>query len=259
MLSKEVSSLGGKARVKLYGNFGTPAGRRLGGLRSLATHRRNKTGFQLRKEISKPMESEELAELLGILFGDGHMSDFQISVTTNSETDIEHAHFIKSLIEKLLGVSPKIRFRKDCRAVEIVVSSKSAVEFLSSKGMPIGNKIKNKFNVPEWILNKEKYERAFIRGLFDTDGSIFLDHKLINDKSYQYMGWTITTYADTLMNNLLYILKKLDLSPTNRLTQKSVYIRRKEKITNYFDKIGTNNPKHKERYIKFSGRVPKWS
>lgn len=260
MLSKsEAGKLGAKERMRLYGNFGTPEGRTLGGLRSMETHRKNQTAFQTLKKIKTPKDSELLAELLGILFGDGHLSAYQVSVTTNSETDIDHARFVKDLLIKLFGSKVAMRFKKDCKGVEIVLSSKSAVNFLFSKGMPIGNKMKNNLRAPQWILENPKFQKAFIKGLFDTDGSIYLDKKKIKGKEYSYMGWTITTYADRFMNDVVNILNGFGLKPTNRLTQKSVYIRRTNKIIEYFDRIGTSNPKHSKRYLEFSGRVPKRS
>lgn len=73
-LSKsESGKLGGLARVNKVGNPGTVEGRRLGGLRSQVTHKKNQTNFILRKEILKPKESESFAEFVGIMLGDGHV------------------------------------------------------------------------------------------------------------------------------------------------------------------------------------------
>ncbi len=71
-------------------------------------------------------------------------------------------------------------------------------------------------------------QKAFIRGLFDTDGCVYLDHHIIKGKIYGNIGWTITTYADTLMAGILTLLNGLGFSPSNTKKQKSAYMRKKE-------------------------------
>jgi ribosomal protein S8 len=256
----EAASKGGIARLKKYGNFGTPEGRRRGGLASVITHRKNNTDFIQRKPILRPINSKLLAELMGILIGDGHLSNFQVSVTTNSQTDLDHALFSKDLIESQFKVAVHIFYRKG-NTVVIVASSRNLVAFLSKKGMPIGNKIRNGLRIPKWVFRKPEYGRAFLRGLFDTDGCVYLDkHK--NDKSlklYRHIGIAFTSYAESLRNDIIILLKTFGFTPTNRSTQKSVYIRKQHEVKKYFKEIGSSNPKHLLRYAEFIGEVPKWS
>jgi len=95
-----VSREGGLARIRLHGNPGTKEGRRKGGLASLKTHRAKNTRFKLLRSIKCPRNSTALAELLGILAGDGHVDTYQVSVSTNAKTDIEHAHYSKRFVRK---------------------------------------------------------------------------------------------------------------------------------------------------------------
>ncbi len=134
--------------------------------------------------------------------------------------------------------------------LNIVASSKNIVQFLKNKGMPIGNKIQNNLSAPDWIFKKVSYQRAFIRGLFDTDGCIYIDTHRTNKKIYRYFGWTITSYADKLIVDVIKILKNLGFAPTHRFSQKSIYLRKQKEIKKYFLEIGTNNPKHYRRYKK---------
>src|SRR3989344_4724606 len=99
-----MSRTGGLARIRLHGNPGTAEGRRLGGIRSLASHRKKLDGFVLLRHVQFPRQSVALAELLGILAGDGHVGVYQVTVTTNSLTDKEHAKYVKSLLEGLFKV-----------------------------------------------------------------------------------------------------------------------------------------------------------
>lgn len=250
---------GALARMRLHGAIGTPEGRRRGGLASLVTHYKIKSGFKILKKITKPKFSKSLAEFMGILFGDGHLSNYQVIVTTNSQTDYKHALFVQLLMKKLFHTSTTIKKRKNENTITIISSSKALVNFLNQQNMPIGNKIKHGLSVPKWIKNNTTYQRAFIRGLFDTDGCIYLDKHKIGKRIYKHLGWTITSYADTLIKDIIIILQNNGFSPTHRSIQKSVYLRRQNEILRYFSKIGTSNPKHLERFQQFSGRVPKWS
>lgn len=247
---------GAYKRQELYGNPGTFEGRKLGGINSIKIHKILKNKFKTLKTIRKPINSKKLAELMGILIGDGHLSDYQVSVTTNSETDMAHAIFVKKLIAKFFKIPVSIKTKNTERTVTVIGSSKNLVQFLNQKGMPIGNKIQNNLCIPAWINRNKSYKRAFIRGLFDTDGCIYVDIHKGKNKTYKHFGWTITSYADILLSDVIQALKELGFTPTNRKTQKSVYLRRQKEIIKYFKEIGTSNPKH---YMRYFGRVPKWS
>ena len=258
---KEAASKGGFARQMMYGDLGTPEGRRRGGLASVVVNKNNITNFVKRKIITYPRNSEQLAELMGILVGDGHLSEYQVSITTNSKTDIEHALWLKKVTESLFGIVVQVMYRKDELTVTLRASSKNLVTFLSKKGMPVGNKINNGLRVPNWILKSPQYHKAFLRGLFDTDGCVYLDiHKNSKSKKiYKHIGIAITSYADGLRSDIIILLKGLGFNPTNSGKQMSVYLRKQIEVVRYFQEIGSHNPKHLQRYAQFCGEVPKWS
>lgn len=249
--NKDAARKGGQIIFKRYGNIGTPEGRKKGGLASQATHKKNKTAFFNLKKIQKPKYSRKLAELLGILFGDGHLSNYQIIVTTNSVTDKEHALFVQKLFEQIFHDRPSIMARKDERSVVITLSSRAASDYLHEFGMPRGNKIKENFFIPDWIKDDRGYQKAFMRGLFDTDGCIYADKHLINGHKYISLGWAITSYSSRLRKDIAAILTGMGYAPTNRGAQTSVFLRRREEIKKYFKEVGSSNPKHLKRYRKF--------
>lgn len=252
---KKAAQKGARRRMELYGNFGTPEGRRLGGLRSIKINTSNKNfAFKRLKTITKPKKSPLLAEFMGIIIGDGHLSNYQVLVTTNSKTDKEHALFIQKLIWKLFSASSTAKEKPDKNAVNIVVSSKALVNFLNFLGMPIGNKIINRVMIPSWIMKNNKNQKAFLRGLFDTDGCVYIDKHKTPKKIYHHLGWTITSYAGTLRKGIIESLCNLGFSPTNTFPQNSVFMRKQSEIHRYFKIIGTSNPKHFNRYQNFIKR-----
>lgn len=257
MTKQQIGRLGALARIKKYGNPGTFAGRRKGGINSVLKNKKLNNNFKVAKKHKIPKNYEQLAEFIGILFGDGHLSDYQILVTTNSETDIKHAFYIKKLIRNLFDLDASIKFKKKEKAINITISSVNLVKWIAAKGMPKGNKLNNGLFVPEWIKKNNTYRKNFVRGLFDTDGCVYVDRHVIKNKEYRNMGWAITSYSEKLRNDIFMLLKVLGYNPTLSGTQKSVYMRKKADIVRYFKEIGTSNPKHFKRYK--NGRVPKRS
>lgn len=237
---------GGLARIRVHGNPGTTAGRRLGGLNSLKTHNFRKTGFNVLRPVKNPPNSSELAELLGILAGDGHLSIYQVTVTTNSDTDREHAEHIKALCEKLFSVPVRISYRKKQKACVVVVSSKEVCRFLARKGMAQGHKIRSGMHMPSWIQARKGFRLAFVRGLFDTDGSVYIDTHRIKGRVYENIAMMFSNRCLPLLDDFKGILESIGLHPTQK-TKYAVFLRRKKEIQQYFELIGFSNLKHKRK------------
>src|SRR3989344_6556012 len=109
LTKSEAARIGGLVRQKMYGDLGTPEGRAKGGMNSLATHKRLKTGFKLLRTIRFPRPSARLAEFLGIIMGDGHVGKYQVTFCTNSITDSQHAKYVYELARSLFRVPIGIR------------------------------------------------------------------------------------------------------------------------------------------------------
>lgn len=253
--AKKAAKLGGRARYALYGNPGTELGRKKGGLISVESHKKLNTDFQTLKKVNLPKHSKYLAEILGIVFGDGHLSTYQLLITTNSITDLEHANYVKKILEDVFNTNVSLKKKRSQNALNIVLSSKTVVSFIHLLGMPKGNKLDLGLNIPQWVKENSLYSRYFIRGLFDTDGCIYLDRHRVKTKVYASVGWAITSYSTTLIHDIKNLLVSFGFNPTNTSKQKSVYLRRKKEIIKYFELIGTSNKKHRDRFEDFNGRV----
>ena len=245
-----MSRTGGLARIRLHGNPGTAEGRRLGGIRSLASHRKKLDGFVLLRHVQFPRQSVALAELLGILAGDGHVGVYQVTVTTNSLTDKEHAKYVKSLLEGLFKVPASILFKKGKNACVVVVSSKEVCRFLVKQGLVAGHKIRGRLAMPEWIKAKKTYRTAFVRGLFDTDGCVYVDIHRIRGRVYKNVGMAFTNRSLPLLADFRRTLTDLGFSPTQK-TQYTVFLRREKEIKWYFNLIGSSNPKHLQKIADY--------
>lgn len=234
---------GGLARVYLHGNPGTPEGRRRGGLKSVAIQNKGATGFKKLRKITFPSNSTSLAELLGILAGDGYVGNYQTTMTTNSKTDLEHVLHTKSLFAKLFDIPVSISYRQGKKACVVVVSSKEISRFLVKKGLVQGHKIRGNLGMPTWIRLKESYRIAFTRGLFDTDGCVYVDKHKIRGREYKNMGMAFTNRSLPLLVSFKRTLEEAGLSPTQK-TKFTVFLRREADIERYFSVFGSSNPKH---------------
>lgn len=122
-------------------------------------------------------EEEDLAEMIGIILGDGHISDsqnhYRLSIAFNPE-EKNYIEYVKNLMEKIFKVIPQYceRIRPGRNSARLRITRKEIVSFLLSKGLKAGNKVKNQIGVPEWIKENSKYRVACLRGLLDTDGTI---------------------------------------------------------------------------------------
>lgn len=258
------TSKGGKVsgpqNFKKYGNIGTPESRKLGALRALETHRKKRTGFFVPKNICLPSPSRKLAELIGILLGDGGITKKQVTITLHRYDDAEYIDYVVSLCNDLLRVQPSRIYRDN--VCNIVISRTKLISYLVTMGLCIGNKVRQQIKVPSWISANLSLSKHCLRGLFDTDGCFYVDKHKYGKKVYLNGGMNFTNRSIPLLDFFKGTLQKLGFSPTQK-TPFSIFLRKEEEIINYFKTIGSSNPKHKNKFINYLknryGRVPKWS
>lgn len=249
--AKKYASAGALKRFQMYGSPATPEGRRKGGLETQRLIRMNpemalQTGIIVRKIIYDPRYSLELAEFIGIMLGDGGVTNYQLNITLNSQTDKEYLPYVKNLIEKLFWIKVSLLFRKTDIAVRIVASGRNLVELVQKYGLKVGNKVRQAVDIPSWILHKDEYAIACLRGLMDTDGSCYVCGHKINDKRYYNLALCFTNASRALLKSVYAILNKNGYYPC--MTGRRVYIYRQDQVVKYFHKIGSHNPKHWRKY-----------
>lgn len=116
--------------------------------------------------------TKELAELMGVLCGDGSIGvrlQSQILNVCIHKPLVAYQNHISSLFYKVFGREASIYESK--KSVNIVsLASKFAVDFLNSCDLKTGITYRDK-RVPKSILDSSnEYRAAYLRGLFDTDG-----------------------------------------------------------------------------------------
>lgn len=200
------------------------------------------------KAIQRPRKSALLAEFFGIMLGDGGMSEYQATVTLHSIDDFEYSTFIIKTIEKLFKYTPSIIFRKNTPVLVLCMSRIQLVQFLHVLGLPIGNKINQNIDIPHWIKHRKDFAISCVRGLIDTDGSVFSHHYLSKARSYSYKKLSFTSASPLLLESVAHILKELGMKPRFG-SNKDVRLDSIKDMKRYFSMVGTHNPKHLRRYL----------
>ena len=207
----------------------------------IKTQRSKKSGFnKQRSDIHLPHNSVELAEFIGIMLGDGHISHFQTVVTLGSKEE-RYVVYVASLMRKLFGVSPKLLLRKDGYR-EVYIGSVLITTWLKKQGL-VSHKVKSQVRVPRWIFKREKYMASCLRGFFDTDGSIY--------KLRFGFQISLTNKSLLLLLDLRNMLKMLGYKPSEVSTFR-VYLTHREDISRFFKEIAPANSKHRDRFKMFA-------
>jgi intein/homing endonuclease len=195
-----------------------------------------------RGELNFPDFSEKLAEFAGIMLGDGHIGPGQIRISFNSITDEEYVIYAKKLLKFLFKVEPGLCQRKKENAVELFISSVDLIDYLRKKGLSVANKVKYQVDAPSWIFTKDSYKKYFLRGFFDTDGSIY---RLKFGVQMCFCNRSLP-----LLYSARKILIELKYHPPN-ISGYNFYLTRKSDLFRYITEIGFGNLKHFRRAKNF--------
>ncbi len=197
--------------------------------------------------FKKPSVSLDLAEFFGIMMGDGGMSSRQIFITLHHTDDALYAKFVVKLIYKLFKLKASVREIPRSSVNSIVVSRTGLVSYLHSMGLPIGHKIKNGLHIPGWITNNKKFSLACLRGLVDTDGSVFTHSYKVKSRQYAYKKLSFTSASFKLLKAVYAIFRNNGF--ISRIYNKnSVWLDSVGEVKKYFEIVGSHNPKHWKRY-----------
>ena len=207
------------------------------------------------KAINHPPLDEKLAEIVGIMLGDGSnyvnlpKGTYQVRVASNFRTEQEYLlKFMKPLFENLFKINGWILKRPRLGCIYLCFDSKELVYFLDSVGVPCDSR-KSKAPIPNWIKARKPFLVSCLRGLFDTDGSVFL-----YNKPRDLVRISFKNANSRLLNDVRASLLQLGFHP-NKMTYRTVSLTRKEDVARFVREIGFNNFKNQERFRSFNSPV----
>lgn len=182
--------------------------------------------------------SVDLAEFVGCLLGDGHLSPTQVTVTLGAKD--RYAPYVLELIYRIFRIRAKQL--SDQRGYCIIYfGSTTAVHWFRKMGL-VHHKVRSQVDVPQWIMSCKQFMRAALRGLFDTDGSVY--------KLRWGLQISFCNRSRPLLQSVQMMLKMLDFHPSN-ISGFNIYLTRRADTARFFREIGFSNRKHVDRYLKF--------
>lgn len=175
--------------------------------------------FKMQVTLEKDVK---LAELIGIILGDGGISRKHIAISIHSKSK-GYIGKVSDLIESVFAYKPKFHKRKNKDVIDLKIHSIGIVNALHKYGLTSGNKVKHQVSIPKWIKEDNSFYIACIRGLIDTDGYIG-KYKKTNGKYtwYQYhVGFD--NYSLNLLNDFIEFCNRFDI-PVSRTSKYKVII-----------------------------------
>jgi len=171
----------------------------------------------LEEKFLTPNLTPELAEIVAIITGDGHLQikQWRYLVSFYSK-DLEEINRINALFREVFDVKGHVyednshskKIRGSTLRYKLFFISKSVTLLLYELGVTKGNKTNTPFQVPEWILNSsDEIKSAYLRGLFDCEGCVSCS-KLKTGKT----RWQIKIHMcknEILLHNGLFFMNQL--------------------------------------------------
>lgn len=252
---KKAGKKGGLGRFKKYGSLGTKESRSKGGVVS----QQKRTLFpelykhcNLRKIILKPEDSILLAEFVGIVLGDGSISNTQVNICLHKENDRRYISRVCGIIRKLFSIDPAIYYTdygSHKNVADITISSTSFIDFLKSKGLKMGNKVKQQVDVPGWIRADDDFSKYCLRGLIDTDGCVYLHKHKSGGHDCLNIGLNFSNKSTPLLEFVYKTLKNSNFHP--KIFANGVNLYREEEVCRYAKEIKFQNLHHEYKVKEF--------
>ena len=182
------------------------------------------------KELSRDIN---LAELIGIILGDGNLSRMprteNLRIICNSK-DTTYIRHISELIAKIFHKAPSIINRKSEHATVI---SLYQCRISNRLELPCGNKIKNNICMPSWVFLNNLYTSKCLKGLFETDGCFY------EEKDNYTQVIEFKNYCIKLRHDVYNALLKLGFNP--QLGSNYVRLAKKEEVRRFKELIDFKN------------------
>lgn len=113
--------------------------------------------------------TEELAYLVGVIMGDGHLANYFINIIDSSK---EHIENLSQLLSNLFNSKIEFFVQSNANAWNVNILGKWIVRFFNFlSGQPINARKYPSLREPLIFQSNDLFRRAFWRGLMDADGS----------------------------------------------------------------------------------------
>ena len=247
---QKAGKIGGRNKFNMYGSVAMDEKHRKEKWKqwweNIGKYKKSAPGFQTLIKIKIPRKNKLLAEFVGIMLGDGGISQYHIAITLSNK-EKKYILFVSAIVTILFSVKPKIYKLKNLNAVDIVVNRKHLVDFCQQIGLVRGNKVKQQVDIPKWIKENRKFSQACIRGLIDTDGCFYTNSYYVNGKKYSYFKIAFTSASLPLIQSVSKTLINFGINARISKNHKDVRIEGQKSVYRYIKLVGTHNDKHSQK------------
>jgi intein/homing endonuclease len=212
--------------------------------------------------------NEKLAEEIGWHIGDGSMNYYSYGGGKKGlyqlrghikDDKFHYLERIRPIMKDLYNIDVVLRDMPSTGVFGFQLWSDDLVVFKRKLGLPLGKKYN--ISIPYVFLKSESLKKSVVRGIFDTDGCLYLEKK--NKKLYPRLE--ITTVSVNLGIQLLDIFRSLGFRATkwnviSRNGSKNCYkvaIRGDLMLHKFMREIKSANPKHIAKYDLYSKTLNK--
>ena len=241
----------------------------------LETSQIGMSNLDIKRNVKLPTKlTKELAEFIGIMIGDGHLTSYDYInkkgqhsfksdiVISGNNAEKEYLEFIMDLFYNLFNLKLSYIMDNRSNAIILIAHSKGIVNFLHDVcNIPVGKKT-NIVRIPPIIFISPNYiKSSFLRGLADTDFTVtfknrtnkghnyplikgsFKSKNLIKDleKIYFYFGFKFSTYYNEPRSDKRFADYKMH----------NIYLYGTSNFKKWVNKIGFSNNKFKRKIAKW--------
>ncbi len=179
---------------------------------------------KIKSEYPAFKKDGDLAELMGVVLGDGHIGKFPRSEELTIFSNSSNTGFIRrysSLVEKFFQKTPYVAKMSNANCVRIRVYQKDISKRL---GVPFSPRGKLNIRIPSWILNNKQYIVRYLRGLYEAEGS----HSVhIPTGTYKFF---FSNRNESMLKNVFRLMKILGFHPHWTKSNYNIQISRKKEV-----------------------------
>ncbi|HEY4488880.1 MAG TPA: hypothetical protein VJA87_00115 [Candidatus Paceibacterota bacterium] len=176
----------------------------------------------IKSEYPSLEQGGDLAELIGVVLGDGHIEAFPRTERLLIFSNANNPGFVDryaNMVEKLFNKKPYVYKTKGKECIRIGIYEK---QISSRLGVPTGARKELELPVPPWILSNKEYIVRYLRGLYEAEGSLSFHPPTYTHK------FAFSNLNQSLLGNVHDLMSSLGFHPSKG--SKVVQISRKAEV-----------------------------
>lgn len=214
--------------------------------------------------------NERIAELVGAIIGDGciryrpDIPQYYVEIVGDKIKEKDYFEYLTKIIKEELKLNVSVKIRG--RGLRLKTCSKELLEYLVfSLALPCNKDKGKKVTIPKNIIENHQLLIPCLRGIFDTDGSIFFANKGYRK---DYPTIEINTTSENLAQQLSVVLShqfRIGFRKHQRgrfLCLYKISLNGELMVKKWFEEIGSSNSKNLIKFKKWecgdlnSGVIP---